>query len=135
MNLSYDMFERVFNIKVKIHGFLKNITDNTIEYIDTTCKIQNNKYIYIIDDTTYTITNKRDEVIFNRDNPEINHTIFFHPTTITKSEYYIKELHHSLEFNIKTNRLEIINNKFIINYQILETNNEYEYIIEMSDIK
>ena len=95
----------------------------------------NNKYHYIDKETNYTLKNNQNEVIFTRENQEIIHTMIFNKQKTTVSIYYLKELHHSLEFNIKTTNLKVTNNKVIINYQIQETNNEYEYIIEMSDIK
>lgn len=133
MNLSRDIFKKVFNIRTKVSGYLKNITDNTIEYINTSCQIKNNKYIYTENKTTNTITKLSNELILNRDNSEINHTLIFNLNKVTKSVYYLKEFHHSLEFDIKTNYLEAINNKLVIKYKILQTNNEYEFKIEMSD--
>ena len=135
MNLLSDIFKKVFNIKTKVYGYLKNITENTIDSFDTTAKIDNNQYLYIDNDTTYTIKQHNNTIIFTRENSEMQHTMIFNLNKITTSEYYLKELHTSLEFNIKTNLLIITDQQFKINYQILETNNEYEYIIEMSDIK
>lgn len=135
MNLLSDIFKKVFNIKTTVHGYLKNITENTIDSFDTTAKINNNQYQYIDNDTTYTIKQQNNTIIFTRENSEMQHTMIFNLNKITTSEYYLKELHTSLEFNIKTNFLNITEQQFKINYQILETNNEYEYIIEMSDIK
>lgn len=135
MNLSSDIFKKVFNIKTKVHGYLKNLTDHTLEEFNTTCKINNNKYIYNEQETTYTIKKHEETVIFTRENSEMIHTMLFTKEKITKSEYYLKEFNNSLEFNIKTTKLEMTDNKFVINYQVLETNNEYEYIIEMGDVK
>lgn len=135
MNLLFNIFKKVFNIKTKVTGELKNLTENTIETFSSICKITENKYIYNDKKTTYTLIKNKDNITFIRENNEMQHTIIFNLEKITKSEYYLKEMHTSLEFNIKTTNLKMTDKKFIINYQVLETTNEYEYIIEMSDIK
>lgn len=135
MNLLSNIFKKVFNIKTKVHGYLKNITENTVDCFDNICKFNNDKYLYTDKDTTYTLKRNSNTIIFTRENSEMHHTMIFNLNKITTSEYYLKELHTSLEFNIKTTILNITDRQFKINYEVLETNNEYEYIIEMSDIK
>lgn len=135
MNLLFNIFKKVFNIKTKVHVKLKNLTENTTETFSGTCKITENEYVYIDKETTYILIKNEESLTFIRENTKMQHTMIFNPKMITTSEYYLKEMHTSLEFNIKTTNLKITDKKFIINYQILETTNEYEYIIEMSDIK
>ena len=50
-----------------------------------------------------------------------------------KTEYYLKETNYSLEFNILTKKLIIDNNKIDITYKIIESENVYNYVLEMSD--
>lgn len=135
MNLLFNIFKKVFNIKTKVNVKLKNITENITETFSSICEITKNKYFYTDKETMYTLIKNKDNITFIRENAEMQHTIIFNLKKITTSEYYLKEMHTSLEFNIKTTNLKITDKKFIINYQILETANEYEYIIEMSDIK
>jgi len=135
MNLLFNIFKKVLNIKTKVKGKLKNLTENTIETFSSTCKITENQYVYTDNETTYTLIKNDESLTFIRESDEMQHTMIFNLEKITKSEYYLKEMHTSLDFNIKTTNLKMTDKKIIINYQVLETSNKYEYIIEMSDIK
>ena len=59
--------------------------------------------------------------------------MIFEPTKEYITEYYIKELNTSINIKIKTNNLIIENNRIIINYRIIDSEEEYLYLIEMSD--
>ena len=52
---------------------------------------------------------------------------------INTSEYYLKESNYSLEFNIETTKIILDNNKIDITYKILESENVYNYVLEVSD--
>ncbi len=124
----------MFPIKINVKGYLNNITEQKKEQFDTKCIYNNHKYTYYDNETKHILTIKNNkEVILLRENNEFIHSMVFKLNEITKSDYYLKEYNHSLEFNIKTNQLEVANNKTKIIYQINETDNEYEYIIEMRD--
>jgi len=124
----------VFNIKVQ--GYLKNFNDNLIEYFEANCVVKEKKYYtYINNETTYTLEINNKEIIMIRENSEIKHTIFFSENKTKKSIYYLKDLKQILEFKIKTTKLEITKEKITIIYEIIETDNKYEYKIEMSDKK
>ena len=53
--------------------------------------------------------------------------------TTNSSEYYLKESNYSLEFNILTIKLLLDSNKIDITYKIIESENIYNYVLEMSD--
>ena len=50
-----------------------------------------------------------------------------------RSEYYLKESSYSLEFNIETTKINIDKNKIDITYKVIESENIYNYVLEMSD--
>ena len=120
-------------IKVKIKGFLKNLTEKEEEIINTFGIKKENTISYINNDITYKIIIGNNKVILQRQNNEFSHEIKFEKEKINKSEYYLKELHHSLEFNIETNYINLTQNKIDIEYKIKETENIYNYVIELSD--
>lgn len=120
-------------IKVKIKGFLKNLTFPEEEIIDT-FGIKNNDVIsYIQNDIVYKLIKENNKIIMQRQNDEFSHEMKFETGKKNKSEYYLKELHHSLEFNIETNYIKLTQNKIDIEYKIKETENIYNYVIELSD--
>ena len=120
-------------IKLKVKGYLKNLTEITEELIDTKVIKKSNTISYIIDNTKYTLMIDNHNITLVRENNEFSHAMIFKNHTTTKSEYYLKESSYSLEFNIETINLIINDNKIDITYKILETENIYNYVLEMSD--
>lgn len=120
-------------IKIKIKGYLKNITEKTEQIIDTKAIKNSNKITFIEDNTKYQIKIYSDKIILIRSNQEFSNMIIFQENKTTKSEYYVKETNSSLEFNISTINLLIKENSINITYQVKETENIYIYKLEMSD--
>lgn len=120
-------------IKIKVKGYLKNITENTEEIIDTKAIKNSNVINYIIDNTKYKIKIEKDKIILTRNNNEFSNTMIFKTNSKTISEYYIIEANAPLEFNITTINLTIQENLINITYHIEETDNIYIYKLEMSD--
>ena len=129
----FEFLRRCFFIKINIKGYLKNITENTQELIDTTSIKKDNKISYIIDNTKYILIIENNKVTLLRENNEFSNGIIFSENSTTTSEYYLKESSYSLEFNIETTKLIINKNKIDITYKIIESENIYNYVLEMSD--
>ena len=123
----------VFFIKIKVKGYLQNITENTKEIIDT-FGIKNKETIsYIIDKTKHKITISNNKILLIRDNQEFSHKMFFELNKENKTEYYIKELSTSICLLILTTYLSISDNLIEIHYKVIDSQDEYIYVIEMSD--
>ena len=120
-------------IKVKINGFLKNITEKNQEIIDTFGIKKSNTINYINDNIKHKIQIEENKIILQRENNEFSHEMIFEKNKTYKSEYFLKELHHSLEFNIETINIKLTENKIDVTYKIKETENIYNYVIELSD--
>ena len=129
----FEFLRRCFFIKINIKGYLKNITENTQELIDTQSIKKDNKISYIIDNTKYILIIENNKVTLLRENNEFSNGIIFIENSTTTSEYYLKESSYSLEFNIETTKLIIDNNKIDITYKIIESENICNYVLEMSD--
>ena len=123
----------MFFIKIKVKGYLKNLTENTEELIDTKVIKNSNVISYIINDTKYKIILGDNKVTLLRENNEFSHGMIFEENITHPSEYYLKESNYSLEFKILTTKLIIDKNKIDITYKILESENIYNYVLEMSD--
>ena len=120
--------------KIHLKGYLKNITNNETTKIDTIAIKNNQKLSYYLDNEKYIlkITTPK-KLILNRTNNEIESTIYFELDKMIPALYIIKENALSLEINIRTNSIEL-NEKFIkILYTVVDSNNDYEYYIEMSE--
>lgn len=129
----FEFLRRCFFIKISIKGYLKNITENTQELIDTTSIKKDNKISYIIDNTKYILIIENNKVTLLRENNEFSNGMIFIENSTTISEYYLKESSYSLEFNIETTKLIIDKNKIDITYKIIESDNIYNYVLEVSD--
>jgi len=123
----------VFFIKIKIRGCLKNITENTCQNIETYGIKNKNKISYIYDKIKYSLIIGKEEIILKRENDEFIHGMIFKENQELITNYYIKELNTSMEFKILTKKINITNNQIEIYYQNKETEDEYIYLIEMSD--
>ena len=124
----------MFFIKISIKGYLKNITENTQELIDTTAIKNKNKISYIINDIKHIVLIENNKITLLRENNEFSHRMIFIENSTILSEYYLKESSYSLDFNIETTKLIIKDNKIDITYEILESENIYNYVLEMSDV-
>lgn len=121
------------DIKIRIKGFLKDIDEGTITNIDTFGIKNKNKITYNEETVTNTILQEDDKLILIRENDEFKNILIFDLNKETISEYLLKENDLTIELNIKTNLVEINDNYIKVRYLVIDSDNEYEYNIEMSD--
>lgn len=123
----------MFKIKVKVKGYLKNLTENKENLINTIAIKKSNTISYVIDNTKYKLILEQDKIILMRENNEISHGMVFETGHKTLSEYYLKENNYSLQFTITTKDIILTNNSIDITYTIEESETTYNYVLEMSD--
>lgn len=121
----------VFYIKIKIKSCLRNITQKTALKTDTFGIKNKNKIRYHHDGTIIKLEIRENDIYLARENKEFIHTFNFKLNQETNSEYLIKEYNFNLEVMIITTALSIRNNKIIIKYTIKDTNEKYEYVLDM----
>lgn len=120
--------------KVKINGYLNNITDNIKENFNLTGIKSKNNISYIHRYTKYKLKIfSMEKVILQRENSEMKHIFIFEKGKTNDSIYYMKENGLNLEIEIQTLSIEIEENIIKICYIVKETNTKYEYKIEMSE--
>lgn len=121
-------------MKIHLKGYVKDITNNEITKIDTNAIKTKNKISYQTNKEYYTLHMPSSEkLILNRKTNTIDCTYYFIQNKTIPSIYCIKENDLSLEFNIRTDNIEKTNNHIKINYTVTDTNNKFEYNIEMSE--
>jgi hypothetical protein len=123
----------VFIIKIKVNGYLKNLTENTQNLINTNAIKKSNIITYIDNDTKHILMIEKSQIKLHRENIEFSHVMTFKKNKTISSEYYMKENNYLLEFNILTTNIIISENKIDITYKIIESENVYNYVLEMSD--
>lgn len=121
------------DIKIRIKGFLKDIDEGTITNIDAFGIKNKNKITYNEETVANTVLQEDDKLILIRENDEFKNILIFDLNKETISEYLLKENDLTIELNIKTNLVEIDDNYIKVRYLVIDSDNEYEYNIEMSD--
>ncbi len=123
----------MFYIKIKLKGYLKNINENKTEIMDTKGIKDDNIITYQIDNTKNKLTVLKNKIKLSRNNEEFSYELVFEKNKEYITEYYIKKLNTSINIKIITDNLIINDNKIEINYKIIDSQEEYLYLIEMSD--
>ena len=108
----------VFFIKIKIKGYLKNVTENETKNIDVTGIKNKNKISYFWDNIKHILTIEENKITLKRESEEFIHGMIFKENKETITNYYIKELNSSIELKILTNKISITEEKNIIIAQI-----------------
>lgn len=119
-------------IRVKIKGFLKNVTEDNIMDFDENGIRNKQKISFKKDDVKYNIKLLNNEIIMVRDgNDYINSFAFKKKNAI--SSYLLKENNYSLDMDIDVQELIIDDNFFYVKYMIKDTSCIYEFRIEVSN--
>lgn len=120
--------------KIQLKGYLKDITNNETTNIETTAIKNKDKISYYLNKEKYTLkTISPTKLILNRTTNKIDSTLYFEMNKILTSDYTIKENNLSLGIDIRTNNIELNNNYIKISYTVIDSDNDFEYYIEMSE--
>ena len=114
-------------IRKKLTGYIKNITEDTLENISSNAIITKDKITYINNDVKHIIHIKNNGLILIRETNEFKNILTFSINRSILSEYVIKKEDLCLEINIKTLELSITDKIIYIKYLILDSNTIYEY--------
>ena len=117
----------VIIIRKKLTGYIKNITEDTLENISSNAIITKDKITYINNDVKHIIHIKNNGLILIRETNEFKNILTFSINRSILSEYVIKKEDLCLEINIKTLELSITDKIIYIKYLILDSNTIYEY--------
>ncbi len=120
-------------IRIKINGYLRNNTENNLISFNEKGIKNKNKISFVFDNVKYSINISDNNVILIRDGNDFTNSFVFSEND-SRSNYYLKEHCYSVDLNIDTKILEISDNKIYIKYVVIDTESEYELMIEMGDI-
>ena len=118
-------------IRVKVNGFLKNITDKDVLNIDVKGIKNKDKITYNMDNVKYVIKIDKDTVILIRENDEFLNTFVF-SNKKSSSNYLLKENGYEMDIDVITENMEVDDNVISIKYRIVDTDCCYEFKIEVS---
>lgn len=120
-------------IRVKVKGFLRNITENDNIFFDEKGILNNNKINFICDNVKYSIKYSNSEVMVIREGNDFINTFIFNMKK-SISSYTLKDNNYTIEMNVKVENINIGNDYIYVKYIIIDTDCVYEYKIEMSEI-
>ena len=120
-------------IKIRISGYLKNINDNNKTIINTFGIKQKKIISFMNDNIKHKIILADDLITLIRENEEFVNIIRFAKNKELLSEYTLKENNFTIDLSIKTLDVKISDNFILIKYVVIESDETYEYKIELSD--
>ena len=119
-------------IRIKIKGFLKNITEKEDFFFNEKGIVNKNKISFISDDIKYNVKYSSDEVVMIREGNDFINTFVFNKKK-SSSTYILKDNNYAIEMDIILEKMNVIDNIIYIKYVICDTNCTYEYKLEMSE--
>ena len=123
-------------MKVSLKSTLNNITEKEKTIDKAIAKKEKDKLTYQVSDDSYLIKIiSQNKIVLTRNNNNLECTMYFEKNKKTFALYTLKEEGYNLEIEIKTTYVEIKDNTIEINYTVIDSNTNYEYKIEMSEIK
>lgn len=123
----------VIFIRIKVKGYLKNITENELYNFEEKAIRNKNKIVFSNDGVKSTLKiNDREVVLIREGNDFINSFIF--KDRNSSCNYILKDNNYCVDIDIDTIMIDIGDGYIYIKYIINDSKCEYEYKIEMSDI-
>lgn len=123
----------VIFIRVKIKGYLKNISSNEVLEFNEKGIKNKNKITYTSDNVKHSIKINDDKILLIRESDEFLNNFVFEKEK-GMSNYLLKENGYCLDLEVITLHISMSENSILIKYKIVETDNDYEFKIEMSEI-
>lgn len=120
-------------IRVKIKGYLKNITENELCEFEQKGIKNKNKITYANDNIKNTIKIGDNEIMLIRDGNEFVNTFVFNKDS-SSCNYLLKDNNYDVDIDIISSTIEVRDDYIYVRYVVVDSNCEYEYKIEMSEL-
>ena len=120
-------------IRIRVKGYLKNITENEILEFEEKGIKNKNKISFSSDGVKTSVKINDEDVILVREGNDFVNTFVFNKSN-SSCNYFLKENNYDVDIDVKTNVIDISDNIVYIKYMVIDSNCEYEYKLEMSDI-
>lgn len=120
-------------IRIKVKGYLKNITDNEIIKFEEKGIKNNNKVTYSSDNIKYVIKINDDSITLIRESSEFINTFVFDKDK-SFCNYFLKNNNYDVDIDVKSIIINCGDDNIYIRYIIVDSKCEYEYKLEMSDV-
>lgn len=123
----------VIFIKIKVKGYLKNITENEIIEFEERAIRNKNKITFSCDNVKTTIKINDNDVVMIREGIDFINSFIFNIKD-SSCNYLLKNNNYDVDIDINTIDINIGDDSIYIKYLIIDSQCKYEYKLEMSDI-
>ena len=120
-------------IRIKVKGYLRNITDNEIFEFEERGIKNKDKITFNNNDIKYSIKCNDNEIMMIRDGNDFVNTFIFNNNN-SKSNYLLKENGYDMDMEVNVSNMKSNDKLIYIEYEIVSTSCKYEFKIEMSEM-
>ena len=120
-------------IRIKVKGYLKNITENEIIEFEERAIRNKNKITFSCDNVKTTIKINDNDVVMIREGIDFINSFIFNIKD-SSCNYLLKNNNYDVDIDINTIDINIGDDSIYIKYLIIDSQCKYEYKLEMSDI-
>lgn len=120
-------------IRVKIRGYLKNNNDKEIINFDEKGIRNKDKVTFSSLDTKYIVKYDDNKIYLTREGNDYINTFLFNKKK-SKCSYFLKEHGFNVDIDIRVIDIDINSDYVYAKYVVVDSNIEYEFKIEASDI-
>ena len=119
-------------IKIKVKGYLKNITENEIIDFEEKAIKNKDKISYVSDGIKTILKKDNNDLVLIREGNDFVNTFLFNNKN-SRCNYLLKENGLDVNIDIKTITIDIGGNNVLVKYVVLDSECEYEYKLEIEN--
>ena len=119
-------------IKIKVKGYLKNITENEIINFEEKAIKNKDKISYVSDGIKTILKKDNNDLVLIREGNDFVNTFLFNNKN-SRCNYLLKENGLDVNIDIKTITIDIGGNNVLVKYVVLDSECEYEYKLEIEN--
>ena len=122
----------VIFIKIKVKGYLKNITENEIINFEEKAIKNKDKISYVSDGIKTILKKDNNDLVLIREGNDFVNTFLFNNKN-SRCNYLLKENGLDVNIDIKTITIDIGGNNVLVKYVVLDSECDYEYKLEIEN--
>lgn len=119
-------------IKIKVKGYLRNITENEIISFEENAIKNKDKISYVSDGIKSILKIDNNDLILVREGNDFVNTFLFNNKN-SRCNYLLKENGIDIDIDIRTSIVDIKNNYILVRYVVVDSECEYEYKLEIDN--
>lgn len=119
-------------IKIKVKGYLTNITENEITKFEEKAFKNKNKISYVFNGIKTILRIDNNDLVLVREGNDFVNTFLFSNKN-SRCNYLLKENNLDVDIDIKTIMIDISDSSILVKYVVVDSECEYEYKLEIDN--